>query len=186
MNLFRLSLFAYVVLLCLAVPALAQTAVTKEQANAYYVNCKSKPDPRMKPESQDAFCSCTAVTMMKTLSVEDVNAMAGNDQTARNALNTMLLDVYAPCMSYPVEDLVTAQCLNDPRISQIGSATPAQDICGCMAARTASWFVKDGRGLMAELLKQNPNITDPLTPVMESKPFQKQSYESMIACLNGG
>jgi len=182
----RIFLFTIATLLFLPqAAAIAQTAMSKEQANNYYASCKAKQDPRMSTPAQDAFCACTSVKMMEAMSVEDVQTMAGNDQAGRNALNKMLIDVYAPCMSYPVEELVGAKCYNDPKLGALGLKKSKEKICDCVGQKTAAWFVDEGRDLMRNVLAQNPNIFDPIDPVMESAAFKSQSYENMMHCMKG-
>ncbi len=166
--------------------AFAQTPVSKEQANNYYSTCKAKNDPRMTPKSQDAMCACTSFMMTEHMSVEDVQTMGGDTQEARDALNKMLINVYAPCMSYPIEDMINAECLNDNKMNKLGVNTPKAELCACMAKKTGDWFIEEGRSLMHDIVVKNPNIYDPIGPVMNSKIFKSQSYNNMIACLNKG
>lgn len=175
----------FVTLLILPLSAHAQTPINKDMANAYYENCVAKQDPRMTPDSQQGMCACTSVKMMEALTAEDIAVMGQNDQTGRNMLNKMLLDVYAPCMQYPVEDMVTASCLNDDKIDMMGLKMDRNKLCGCMAEKTGAWFSDSGRELMAELIAADPNITDPISPVIDSRAFKEASYDSLVACMNG-
>jgi len=166
--------------------AFAGTPLTKEQANNFYLNCKGKQDTRMRPESQDAMCACTSAAVMQAMSLEDIQVMSGNTPESRIALNKMLLHVYAPCMSYPVQDLVGMQCLSDPNIDKMGVKIPKESLCSCIAENTAAWFVNEGRTLMEEVLKKDPNILDPIGPIMETSSFKAQTYNSMVACMTRG
>lgn len=170
---------AALLLLLFTGPAFA-TPISKEQANNYYANCKAQPGAGMRPESHDAMCACTSVKMMEAMTVEDVQAMSSGD---KNAQNKMFIEVYAPCMSYPVQDLVGMQCLEDPKIDQVGSNIPKEELCSCIAERTAAWFEGEGRALMRRVLTKNPEITDPVGPVMETPEFKSQTYNGLIACL---
>ncbi len=173
-----------ILIMVLPVSAAAQTAISEEMANAYYENCKNRPDPRMKPETQDALCACTSVMMMEHMSVEDVQTMKGNDQAGRNALNKMMLEVYAPCMNYPVQDLVGSQCMENPQIARTAGVSK-KALCECMAKKTATWFTDEGRALIARVIRENPNVYDPIGPVMESSTFKSKSYSHMMACMSG-
>ena len=51
------------------------TAITKETANQYYLNCKSNPDPRFSEEAQDMFCGCTATRIMSHFTMEDMQSV---------------------------------------------------------------------------------------------------------------
>jgi hypothetical protein len=179
-------LLRLLLLLCLLAPSAAfAQAVDKATANAYYKNCMAQSDPRLTPDSQSALCSCTAAQMTKSMTLQDMKDLGQQTPAGEAALNKMLLNVYAPCMTYPVQDLVNSQCANDPKIKAIGSAMSMDRLCGCMAKKTGDWYAVQGRGLMAQILARDPHITDIITPIMESRQFNDQAYANLRACLKG-
>ena len=172
--------------LCLAVsnPTAAQTPVSKATANKYYENCAALRDERMSEDTQNAFCACTSARVMDAMSMEELTTMYQDNQQGRNMLNKMLTDVYAPCMNFPVQDLVHDNCMHDENLISLNLKNPAlYELCGCMSMLTGEWFTGEGRDFMADLLEKNPNITDPIGPVMESKAFKAKSYEFMTRCM---
>lgn len=171
--------------LLLLIPALPghATQLNKDQANAYYKNCVAQSDPRLSQKSQEALCSCTSAMMTQQMSVEDIQTMGQNTQAGRDALNKMLLDVYAPCMQFPVEDLVATECLKDEKISMMGLKSDRRALCGCIAARTGAWLKSTGRSIMSGLIGRNANITDPISPVMDSPEFRSASYDNLVSCM---
>jgi len=175
----------FLLLTLLAHPSQAQTPITKDAANAYYTNCKAQSDPRLRTETQEALCACTAAQMMQKMTVEDVHMMAGNNQAGRLALNKMLLEVYAPCMNFPVQDMIYDECMNDEKVDMAGLNMDKTILCGCMGEKTGVWMATSGRALMSQILARTPNITDPIGPVMEDKTFRKQAYQNMMACMSG-
>ncbi len=176
--------FILAFILFVPLAAHAQTPIDSTTAKTYYANCMAKGDPRLTAESHEALCACTAAAMQKSMTVEDVQEMNASTPESRDKLNKMLTEVYAPCMSYPVQDLVTAQCQQDEKIKLMGLKDMG-GLCSCMGKRTGDWFSTAGRSLMAEVLKANPTITDPVGPVMESKAFQQQAYQNLMTCVQG-
>jgi hypothetical protein len=172
-------------LLLTPLPSRAQ-AVDKATANAYYKNCLAQSDPRFTPQNQQALCACTAAKMTESMTVQDMQLLGQQTPAGNAALNKMVLNVYAPCITYPVQDLLNNQCLTDPKIKAIGAMMDMKTLCGCMSKKTGAWYATQGRSLMADILAKNPNVTDIVTPVMESKAFQAQAYENLRACLKGG
>lgn len=162
------------------------TPVTSDMANAFYKSCLGKQDQRMSPDTQKSMCACNAAMIMKNMSVEEIQTMKENTQEGRNMLNKMLLDVYAPCMNYPVHDLVFGECLRNESLNKAGIALPRQQICGCMATKMSLWFTKEGGALMRKILEEQPNVYDPIGPIMDSQEFKSQSYSTMMSCLNHG
>ncbi len=159
------------------------TAISKDMANKYYENCKSRPDPMkvMSEQSKDNLCACSAANLMKAMTVEDIKIMGGNDQAARNALNKMLTQVYAPCMEFPSRDLVYANCEDNAKLKAV--ASDIKGLCGCVAGQAAQYIAANGPGIMQQELMKNPNVTDPLGPLMQSQEFTQASQSFTMQCL---
>jgi hypothetical protein len=155
--------------------AMAQTAITAETAQKYYQNCirNAQSDQTMKPQTKDVFCQCTAIHMQKNMVMEDIVAMSGNDQAARNALNKMLTGVHAPCMEYPVRDLIGKKCEAD-------IARP--DVCNCLSDKMASYTAREAQRLLGQVLATNPNITDPMGAIMETDEFKRNEQQLALSC----
>lgn len=158
------------------------TAITKDIANAYYQNCMAQKDARITPEGQEALCSCTAARMTETMTVEDIQTMGRNDRQGREKLNDMLVNVYGPCMKYPVQDLVAAQCVSDPKIDMMNLRMDRGALCTCMGEQAGAWFSTKGNEMISRLLEMDPNLTDPIGPIMDSSDFKRASYNSLLAC----
>lgn len=156
------------------------TPVNDEMAKAYYDSCMGQRDQRMSNEAQDSLCTCTAEKMKTAMSVEQIRTMGQNDQDGRNMLNKMLLDVYAPCMAEPLAEIIEDQCRLDEKMEVKGMHKT--ELCACVAQKTGEWFTVEGRDAMAEVLAGNPNISDPISPVMESPGFKEKSFANMLAC----
>ena len=157
------------------------TAVSKDMADNYYQNCMSKPNPILSDKTKDMLCTCTAARMMKGLTVEEMRTMTQNDEAGRLALNKMLVEVYTPCMEFPIRDLVYDNCIKNQ--SQMASVKNLEGLCGCMASETAEYVAKEGPQTIRNALKTDPFIADPMGPLMSSPEFQKASQEFTMGCL---
>lgn len=176
-------LVACLFLVVIGSPASAETPVSNQQANAFYRHCITQSAPRLSESSQDALCSCTTVKMQETMQVEYIDIMKENTPRGQAMLNYMLLNVYAPCIAYPAHDLVYQKCLTDSSIDALDLKADREGLCSCMAERTGLWLSKEGQDIMTELLIDNPDLPDPISPVIESDVFQKSSYQNLVACL---
>lgn len=157
------------------------TAVGKDMADAYYKNCVSRPNPILSDKTKDMLCTCTAARMMESLTVEEMRTMAQEDQAGRLALNKMLVQVYTPCMEFPIRDLVYDNCIkNKPNLPQVNNL---EGLCGCMASETAEYIAKEGPQTIQNALKTDPFITDPMGPLMSSPEFQKASQDFTMSCM---
>ena len=158
---------------------MAQTAISTETTQKYYQNCirNAQSDQTMKPQTKDVYCQCTAIHMQKNMVMEDIVAMSGNDQPARNAINKMLTGVHAPCMEYPVRDLIGKKCETD-----IGRP----DVCNCLSDKMAAYTTKEAQRLLGQVLATNPNITDPMGGIMETDEFKRNEQQLALSCAQLG
>ena len=163
---------------------LSAAEISKEMANKYYNNCITKQSAqKLSQESQGNLCACTASNMMETMTTDDIRAMSNqrDPETARQALNYMLVNVYAPCMEYPAKDHYFSTCLSDPKTKDLGQ-DPA-NICGCMADKIASHLSQNGKEQFKEILSRNPNITDPMGALEQDSEFQKYVSQQVLGCV---
>lgn len=164
----------------LAAPARAE-AVSKDFADAYYQNCMGKPNPILSDKTKDMLCTCTAARMMKSLTREEMQTMTQDDEAGRLALNKMLIEVYTPCMEFPIRDLVYDNCVKNK--SNVPNFKNFEGLCGCMASETAEYVAKEGPQTIRNALKENPFISDPMGPLMTSPEFQKASQDFTMSCM---
>lgn len=181
MRLFLLTLFCVLG----TAPAMAQTAVSREAANAYYQNCMAKDDPRMTDLAQEGLCSCTAARMMTALTMEDIAAMTPEPGLGRIPFNKMLTEVYGPCMQYPVEDQLNKECMNDTKVNQFALRDQGA-LCRCMAGRSGQLLSTEGAVIMRDVLARNPNLADPMDAILSNASFRQRAYENLYSCLHAG
>lgn len=146
----------FALLLLTSFPALAQTPVPKETANAYFENCikTASPTQEMSAEGQQMLCACTAARLTQFFTMEDWKAMGGSDPAvARPAYNKMMTNIYAPCMAEPVRERYYNRCLK--------VQGQQQQLCTCTADKLASYMQYHGSRIFGEMLAKDPNMQDP-------------------------
>ncbi len=159
----------------LSAPSYAGTAITDDIANKYFENCVTGAQKQgtMTPNTQKRYCACTAMNMQQSLTQEDLSALSAQDDAARLVLNKILLNVNGPCMQYPVHDLIEKKCMTD--LKNAG-------ICSCLSNKMGQYTAQQSQKLMPKLLADNPNLFDPLTPIMESQEFQQTQHSIALSC----
>ena len=172
------NLCLLIALVLIAHPAAAQTRITPQMAQAYAQNCTQQENPYITSSTKDIFCQCTASYMQKTMTVEDVQAMHGNDQPARNAINKMMIQVYSPCMEFPVRDLVYKKCQED-------AYQAGQKICKCLSNNMASYVSKRAKADLPGILQSNPNVTDPMEAIVNSPSYEQTEKRIALGCIQG-
>jgi len=170
-------LFCIILLMTLIISSYtyAGTVITPEMGEKYFENCVSntKKQGTLSSENQKKFCACTAINMQKSITQEDIRALSYRDKSARLAMNKILIDVNGPCMQYPVYDLLNNQCMADLKNTAI---------CSCLSGKMALFTKAYTQKMLPQLLKDNPEIYDPMTPIMESTEFQRTQQNIALSC----
>ena len=171
-------------ILFLAAPNMvtAQTLVSNGMAKAYYQNCVSRDDKRMSDSAQDLLCTCTAAKTQEKMSVEEIFAMKKEPGPGRIEYDKMLKEVYAPCMQFPIEETLYHECTNDREIKEF-MLRDVSKLCRCTSKRAAEYVDAEGSYIMSYLLRNTPNIVDPLNYILGDSSFRKHAYQYLYSCL---
>ncbi|HPF79122.1 MAG TPA: hypothetical protein PLF01_07515 [Alphaproteobacteria bacterium] len=157
------------------------TPITKDAANAYYQNCLAQPADGLTQKSKEMLCACTAAKMMERMNVEDIQAMAQQNEDGRKAMNYMIVKVYAPCMSFPAKDHYYNNCITNPQTKAL-SRNP-QGLCNCMATKVANYLGENGSQVFEDILRRNPTMTDPMTALTEDQNFKNYAQTQLMSCV---
>ncbi len=158
--------------------SMAQTKISPSKTNQYIQTClkNSEADTTTSPSTKKIFCQCTGQFMQKNLTMEDLRAMGGKGQIQRNAMNKMVTGVYAPCMEFPVRDMIQKQCMEDVKQAPI---------CQCLSKNMAAYTAKSAQTTMSQVLAKTPNAFDPMGAIIDSPEFQAQQKQITMQCLTG-
>ncbi|MBL8641065.1 MAG: hypothetical protein JNL76_03010 [Alphaproteobacteria bacterium] len=151
------------------------TPITDEMSSKYFSNCvaSAQKEGTMTKETQNQYCACTAMNMQKTMSQEDLVNLSTPGDKARKSLNKVLISVNGPCMQYPTHDLIHKKCMTDVK---------SPEICSCLSNKMGI-FMKDISGrMLPDLLKKDPNLFDPVTPIMETSEFIETQRKIALSC----
>ena len=165
--------------LVIAAPvSMAQTQISPAKTAQYIQSClkNSEADTTTSPTTKNIFCQCTGQFMQRNLTMEDLKAMGGKGQPQRNAMNKMVTGVYAPCMEFPVRDLIQKQCMEDVK---------QPSVCQCLSKNMAAYTAKSAQTTLTTVLEKTPNAFDPMGAIIESPEFQAQQKEITMQCLTG-
>ena len=163
--------------------ASAQTAITNDQANHYYQACLTEPaDSRMDLKARQALCACNAAHLVQNMSQEDYAAIGKDGDAGQDAFRHFILNIYTPCMSIPVGDIVYGDCMQLPNLSMMGLKAGTAPVCRCTGDKTASWFTDNGRDLVAAILRDQPDTVNPFDPVMANPDLKRVAYDNLTAC----
>jgi len=176
-------IFASLLLLTLySTPVLANN-ITAEMADKYLESCTAKERPeQLSEQSHKALCACTASKMLENMTTEDVIDLSNEDPAiARDALNYMLVTVYAPCMEQPTKDHYYHTCRSNPQTRLI--TTEPREMCECIADRVSDYIAKNGPEILADILTRNPNVQDPMGALENDPVFQNYVKKQGVACL---
>lgn len=176
-----------VTIMALFIPAAqAQTTITKEQANNYYANCvtnAAQTEQRFSKQSQELFCACTSARLSQgVFSVEDMRAMTDTtNPDARQSLNKMIVNVYAPCMEEPTREYHYNTCVQNPQVDRLGGNK--EQLCRCAANKIAEHLRTNGAKQFQEILSRSPDIVDPMQALYDDQGFQTFAQSRLLGCL---
>ncbi len=174
-----LCLCASVVFLSLTAQA---TEISNDTANQYYQNCiAGTTPPELSKQTQDTLCACTAAQMKTGFTMEDMQAMSKKDETARLALNKMIVNVYAPCIQYPAYDYYYNVCVSNPQTASL-SKNP-QALCSCLAQKVSSYLAQNSQQVFADILTRTPNIVDPMAALTSDPQFDHFAQGQLVSCV---
>ena len=141
----------------------------------YYEQCWSIPRPEgtMTDQSRQTYCACTAENMKKMV-IEDLQAMQGQDQAARDAINKVLIDVNGPaCTSLHDKGL---HKMYDRRKQNIDLPMPFKRHFG-ISFKTIPNIAERYTG-------KKSNIYDPMGALMDTQEY-KTTEKNCLSCAAG-
>lgn len=180
--------YLFLIAISLLVPfaAQAQTAITSEQANNYYANCvtqAAQSEQRFSKQAQELFCACTSARLSQgVFSLEDMKAMTDtNNPNARQSMNKMIVNVYAPCMDEPTREYHYNTCVANPQVDRLGGNK--EQLCRCASDQIAAHLRTNGAKQFQDILARDPNIADPMQALYDDQGFQTFAQSRLLGCL---
>lgn len=167
--------------------ASGQTPVSKDQANAFYIQCvgNSLSLNQLNPEQKEYLCSCVANGMTQSLTVNDVRQMRETkSQAGRLALAKMLEKVYFPCAMKPIEDSVTTECERRAAANQ-QFAAGGQKYCSCLSGKMMSYVQKVGIPETLYKLLSNGEVSEPFDALTGSGGYSQELVRNYYSCFGG-
>jgi len=180
MSILKTLCFCFFTVLFFTASVAHATPINRATAEAYFENCKKNEDPRFPKKVQATFCACTAAELMKSFTLEEMQATAQQNQAGRKATNKLITDIYAPCIQYPAKTYHYNTCIKDPKSGILGNA---EKICSCSAKLVANHLQANAKPMFEKILRTNPNVTDPMQALYDDPDFQKLIQSKSLSCV---
>ncbi len=168
-------------LLIAALPAHA-TQVNRDQANQYFATCISKAAAGANANSMTALCACSSARLMQYMTAEELELLKAGGAGSQAAQHKMLLDVYAPCSETIAADMIGFECVNNKQLYEMNKGYDIPKICACSAQKSADWYRGKARGLMADILKKDPAVTNAVGALISHPQTKNQILNNLVAC----
>lgn len=158
-----------------------RTPLTQQQAQAYYQSCRNgaAAQGQLTPQTQDIFCQCTATYVQKNMSVEELSNAMADSPFGQEVRQKTTLAVYAPCMEFPVRDLIYSQCQANPQLAA------ASNVCACVSKNMAQYTAQSAQEKLGGLMKAGQDLSDPLNALMSTPEFTSQQQSIAMKCMTG-
>ena len=187
-------IFALLIAFVLAVPvqgAHAQqllrpegkSALTNEDANAYFDKCIKDGLPVGGEDDLMSFCACTSAFLKESMTQQDMEILYEKSERGKKAWHKMVVAVYGPCIEYPVTAQVHEQCISDK--GYYGLISDMYGFCACTTDAVRKFSTLYAPDLLDKLLTQNPYKQDPLYAYTDSPEFKYELQKAKAACTAG-
>jgi len=170
-----------VLFLATSLPAQA-TVISRDEANEFYASCMSKRAKDVKVEMMNTLCACTSARLMQSMTSEELLAMQGKTGEGRLAMDKMLMKVYAPCSEIVAIELINYDCVHNEKLRELNEGFDVPEVCACAAGQTAQWYKGKSKTLMADILKSNPTVTDPVPALMAHPLMKNRVLNNLVSC----
>ncbi len=162
--------------------------ITKEQAGAFYAQCRDNPAALqdLNPIQRGTFCGCLADGMQAFLTTDIITKM-NNPQTdeGRTALGTMLEKVYFPCSMPVMDETIRGECISRSSHGTPAQAQAGQQYCGCLVRHMMTYVQKVGIAETLYTLKISGRMTEPLDALKGSSGYNKEMIRAYQTCFTG-
>ena len=150
----------------------------------------AQPTMSQSYQVQEESCACMAAHMQKWEEKQQAH-----QQEQKKSLfvkkdmqldkNTLYSEIYGPCLYITAQEIVYQQCYYDKTNQNFAPTIQHLDgMCRCRSDAAVAFLQPYGGPLVAALLTQNPNATDPLEMVLNSGDYNSAIGEQHMACFN--
>ena len=154
--------------------------VTKSIARAYYKNCMQTPiDDIVKKDKKD-FCGCTANKLMERFTLQDISDMYVDGVTTQEGIHSVLIKIYAPCITPSATKHLYTRCLKNPRLSEYNA--DKEILCSCSTKKVTTYIDENHEELFTRILKRDPDITEPMDVLDYDPTFNAFVLDQILAC----
>lgn len=158
------------------------TPLKKTTLVGYYEACLTQPNQTpLSDEGKMDFCACLSASLQDNFSAEEYQNISRNDPLGQKLRQKMVLAVETPCLNHAVEDIILRNCVTDRRTQGMIETYP--QICSCMSEDTAQFIEQIAPETVNGMLLTDPNLTDPLNAILESRIFQAKTDDILYRCV---
>lgn len=152
--------------------------IPNEMVQGFHQQCIFSRDNRISETTQNIFCKCAAHNLQQNISMETLGSL--NTESDMNTLlsniQEIVLLVYAPCLEFPVREMVFLGC-------QSNDFQKEQGICGCVADKVASFTAEEAQTILVEHIAKQDNALDPLNSLSGAQAFVQREKKASLECI---
>lgn len=157
----------------------------KEYLGEYFARCMGVPAPDQDYDSHGNMCMCQAAHMPSALTADEMQVMATGEGKTKIRRKKLFLDVYAPCMEFPVRSIALQNCYDDQTVRAVVSTQNAYEgACKCVASAMGKYARDYGRPQLAVMLINNDLLEDYVGAIMDSFDYKMELSDAQNKCLN--
>lgn len=203
-----MRLIAILLLFCLCLPAISMagsgtTTQTQSQTNVatakstqpisnkdlkqYFDDCVYHIPPRFTPDAREYYCGCTMSRIKDkkfTKADLDIVTNKNNWSSTNKTFQRFVIDVSAPCLDFPTEQIEYLSCMLDSSIDRRIEYVPGY--CKCVAGNMKKHVRKNAPAeILLGLGPKNYVYRDPLEAMWSHVNYIRASSRSRDDCILG-
>ena len=154
--------------------------IRKDIALRYYDDCNKYKEGVLSAAEQDMFCSCISNGIDLGLSTEEAKLLYDESRKGQRARDKMMLEIYAPCMKFPIRDTVINTC----RTSKAMDGYPQKKtLCECQANMLTQHVGIISENLVQGALQSEKWYKDPIGNYLQSQDFRSSADGYLQRCI---
>ncbi len=150
-------------------------------ANKHFNNCSNTKHPIIIGQDLLRLCACTRDRFLENMSIPQIRAMQKNDDEGRYQKSRMLLFVYAPCIKFPLNRMISTTCMRNVQNKYLMKSQSAT--CQCIADRVSEASYKLIGKYMQGIIKLKMEDREPLNLLVKENHFNDLMFNHTKQCL---
>ncbi|MCB9991716.1 MAG: hypothetical protein H6867_10185 [Rhodospirillales bacterium] len=157
----------------------------KEESEKFFNDCAKDPIIKLSDTSNMAFCACSAMQIYEWMQKPSEKKDLEFFETTTKELdkNTLLTQIYGPCLYVPAFEMAYLNCAADERYERITTSWDELDMfCRCVAKGDEAYFSDYAQPFLEMKIADGKDIRDPIDTVQRDIAYYTVRRNNEVEC----